>query len=204
MKNALAIGVFLAAAVIGLRAQGPPPAVVQWGLPGDVPMAGDFDGDGQNDLVVWRPANGTWYLRLSSTRFALDRVVLVQWGLRGDVPLAGDYDGDGITDLAVWRPSTGTWFVAYSGSRPKIVDGFGPDPQLSGTALAFTVRTGAEASTSGTVAWSGPSRRCVASMGPEGLTQVGVRRDGNRVQFYADPEVGAFFPPFSQITAVCQ
>jgi hypothetical protein len=53
-------------------------------------------------IAVWRPSNGTWYVR---------GVATVQWGRSGDVPVPGDYNHDGTTDLAVWRPSNGTWLV---------------------------------------------------------------------------------------------
>jgi hypothetical protein len=86
----------------------------QWGLPGDVPVAGDFDGDGMRDLVVWRSSIGGWFVRKSSNDFSISGYDFYQWGLPGDVPLATDFDGDGRADLAVWRPSNGTWYVRYS------------------------------------------------------------------------------------------
>jgi len=52
--------------------------------------------------AVWRPSDGTWYVRGQAS---------VQYGERGDKPVPGDYTGDGRTDLAVWRPSDGTWYV---------------------------------------------------------------------------------------------
>jgi hypothetical protein len=82
--------------------------VYQWGLPGDIPMSVDFDGDGKADLVVWRPWSGIWYIRYSSLDYSLATFSQIQWGLPGDVPLSGDFDGDRKTDLAVWRPSNGT------------------------------------------------------------------------------------------------
>jgi subtilisin-like proprotein convertase family protein len=65
--------------------------------------ASDFDGDGRSDLMVYRPASGTW-----ATENLPDR----QWGLPSDIPVPGDYDGDRYTDLAVFRPSQGVWLVA--------------------------------------------------------------------------------------------
>jgi hypothetical protein len=75
---------------------------VQWGADGDVPVPGDYDGDGTIDVAVWRPATGVWYVAGGAH---------VQWGAPDDVPVPADYDGDGDTDLAVWRPSSGVWYV---------------------------------------------------------------------------------------------
>jgi len=112
--------VLLVALTVPLAAKDPDPRTTQafqWGLPTDIPVAGDFDGDGRPDLVIYRPAIGTWYLRLSSAGYALAQAVKIQWGLPGDVPMPGDYDADGKTDVAVWRPSTGTWYIVYSSGR---------------------------------------------------------------------------------------
>lgn len=69
----------------------------------------DFDNDGKEDFVIWRPSTGQWFVRKSSTNYT--DYLTVQWGLPGDYPVVGDFNGDNIPDLAVWRPSNGNWYV---------------------------------------------------------------------------------------------
>ena len=87
---------------------------VSFGLAGDIAEPGDYDGDGIDDVAVYRPVpapteddvegeeNALWYV-LQSTDGAL---VGIPFGVVGDLPAPGDYDGDGITDVAVQRGDT--------------------------------------------------------------------------------------------------
>jgi hypothetical protein len=79
----------------------------------DLPMPGDFDGDGRPDVATYRRATGEWRIWPSSTG-ALTPNPPIQWGLSTDVPVPADYDGDGRTDPAAYRPSNGIWYILLS------------------------------------------------------------------------------------------
>jgi hypothetical protein len=36
---------------------------ISFGVQGDLPLAGDWNGDGIDELTVWRPRNATFYMR---------------------------------------------------------------------------------------------------------------------------------------------
>lgn len=97
----------------------------QWGLPGDHPMPGDYDGDQIADLVVFRPAWGLWLICSSKSGFDCSQGTAMQFGLPGDYPIKGDFDGDGTLDFAVWRPNTGVWFYRRSSDGQIEMQQFG-------------------------------------------------------------------------------
>jgi hypothetical protein len=89
---------------------------VYWGTIGDLPMRGDFDGDGKLDAAVFRPSNAVWYIRQSSN----NQLRTAHWGLSSDKFVPADYDGDGKTDLAVFR--SGVWYIRQSSdNQPRYV-----------------------------------------------------------------------------------
>ena len=57
----------------------------QWGLGTDIPVPGDYDGDGKTDLAVYRPSTGYWYILLSNCNFGCYESY--QWGTSTDVPV---------------------------------------------------------------------------------------------------------------------
>jgi hypothetical protein len=60
---------------------------VQWGVAGlgDVPMPGDYDGDGRTDPAIYRPSTGQWFILRSLTNYTTS--ILVPWGTASDVPI---------------------------------------------------------------------------------------------------------------------
>lgn len=66
----------------------------------DRPVAGDWDGDGDDTVGLYR--GGPWFLRstvevgFTTTTFSLGRSM--------DVPVAGDLDGDGTDTVGIGRP----------------------------------------------------------------------------------------------------
>ena len=83
---------------------------VEWGYSGsgisgggDVAVPANYIGDSHAEIAVWRPSNGTWYVRGASS--------WITWGRDGDWLVPGNYIGDSHADIAVWRWSTGTWYI---------------------------------------------------------------------------------------------
>jgi len=64
--------------------------------------SGDFDGDGTDEIALFRPSSGLWSAR-GLTRF--------YFGSSNDRPVPADYDGDGTADPAVFRGARGLWSV---------------------------------------------------------------------------------------------
>ena len=111
--TAATVGTYRFIAAYSGDANYPPLTATPYGAPGEnvtvtaAPVdeaVNDFDGGGTTDVAVFRPDNGTWYLRTASS-------AAIVWGQNGDIPVPGDYDNNGTTDLAVYRPANNAWYV---------------------------------------------------------------------------------------------
>jgi hypothetical protein len=81
---------------------------INYGLGGDYPVVGDWDGDGDDTIGIYR--NGYFYLRNSNTIGFAD--IVFPFGTPGDQPIAGDWNGDGVDTVGVYR--NGTFFLRNS------------------------------------------------------------------------------------------
>lgn len=80
-----------------------------FGVPGDVPFMGDWNGDGTATPGLYRQSDGFVYVKNANTQGVAD--VEFFFGIPGDVPLVGDFNGDGRDSVSIWRPSDARVFV---------------------------------------------------------------------------------------------
>lgn len=78
----------------------------------DLPITGDWNGDGIDTPGLYRPSTSTVYLwdRWSNLSIVNAEYVLVL-GAGGDRPIVGDWNGDGKDSLGYFRPSTNTFYL---------------------------------------------------------------------------------------------
>lgn len=183
---------------------GGPNYTFAFGVAGDVPIAGDWNGDGVESTGVYR--NGRFLLKNANT--AAGAVVYdLTFGLPGDIPVAGDWDGDGADSIGVFRPSTREFFLKNSltsgfqnyrvkfglGTDIPIVgdwDGDGVDtpgvwrPSNKTFFLTNTLCTNCTATISLSFAFGlTPDRPVVGDWDGDGTSGVGVFRPSNKTFF---------------------
>jgi PKD repeat protein len=85
-----------------------------FGKAGDVPITGDWDGNGRTEIGVVR-SNTTWLLDASGDGKYGTGDLSYSFGKAGDIPVTGDWNGDGTTEIGVVRGGR-TWLLDASGN----------------------------------------------------------------------------------------
>jgi hypothetical protein len=92
--------------------------VFQFGGGQDIPIAGDWNGDGIRSVGVFR--NGKWHFDVDGDGRWSEGDKVANFGQKGDKPVVGDFDGDGIEEIAIFRG--GKFIIDTNGNR-EIDDG---------------------------------------------------------------------------------
>ena len=109
---------------------------------GDVPLLGDWDGNGVADLAIYR--GSTWHIRSNAAASGSTLTTFVYGMQAGDRPIAGNWDGDGDEDAGIYRSgqwhlrssaqasgsTTTTFFFGAANGQPVV--GAGSDPAKPG------------------------------------------------------------------------
>jgi hypothetical protein len=85
-----------------------------FGQAGDVPVTGDWNGDGVTDIGVFR--NGRWYLDSNGNGIwdAGTDTSYTSFGQAGDIPVVGNWNGGGVDQIGVFR--NGRWYLDSNGN----------------------------------------------------------------------------------------
>ncbi|MEO1617753.1 MAG: fibrinogen-binding protein, partial [Planctomycetota bacterium] len=79
----------------------------------DTPIAGDWNGDGIDQIGFFRA--GTWVLDEEGDGRRKESEAMFEYGRPGDQPVVGDFDGDGIDEVGVIRGNV--WIIDTDGDR---------------------------------------------------------------------------------------
>jgi hypothetical protein len=89
-----------------------------FGLPGDFPVTGDWNGTDTAKIGVFRPSTGRWFLDFDGNGKwdGAQKSALGPFGKPGDFPVTGDWNATGTAKIGVLRPSTGEWLLDLNGN----------------------------------------------------------------------------------------
>ncbi len=73
-----------------------------FGLPKATPVAGDFNGDGRDEIGIF--FEGEWFLDLNGNGRWDPEDLWAKLGTKADRPVTGDWDGDGKDDIGIYGP----------------------------------------------------------------------------------------------------
>ena len=93
-----------------------------------VPLAGDWDGDGDDSPGIYDPQNGVFFLKNKNLPGGADLVFAFGPTASSLVPVVGDWDGDGRDTVGLYDPQSGAFFLTNKARNgpADLVFTFGP------------------------------------------------------------------------------
>jgi len=95
---------------------------------GNVPVSGDWDGNGTSTVGFYNPATSTFFLKNTNSPGNADIIFSFGAGGAGYVPISGDWDGDGKDSIGLYQPATGVFFLKNTNAAggADVAFNFGP------------------------------------------------------------------------------
>jgi Divergent InlB B-repeat domain/Fibronectin type III domain len=89
---------------------------------GDLPVTGDWSGDGVTKVGLYRPSTGQWFLDRNGDRSwdgCRRDLCISSFGTTEpeDLPVTGDWNGTGKSKIGLFRPQTGEWLLDLNGNN---------------------------------------------------------------------------------------
>jgi hypothetical protein len=86
---------------------------IHFGMSGDQPVSGDWNGSGSGKVGVFRPSTSMWYLDYNGNGqwdgCQIDWCISFGMGMDEFQPVVGDWDGTRFSKVGAFRSSTGMW-----------------------------------------------------------------------------------------------
>ena len=120
------IGVFRPSTHIFYLKNGTTTTTISYGVSTDLPVTGDWNGDGRTEVGVFRNSTHMFYLKNGTT------TTTISWGISTDTPVTGDWNGDGRTEVGVFRPSVHTFYLKNGTTTTAINWGASTDLPVTG------------------------------------------------------------------------
>jgi len=160
-----------------------------FGKPGDIPLVGDWNGDGKSEIGLYRPSNGFWYMDVNGNGLWDGRPTdwqINQFGSPGDIPIVGDWNGDKKSEIGVYRPSTSAWYLDVNGNN--LWDGRPTDKQLGPYGISGDIPVVGD--------WDGSGISKIGVFRPStGMWYLDVSGNGSWDSTIIDRQLGIFGSP---------